>query len=303
MNYKEDDFISLPRREIGKPEIPTGTILGREAWSRFCKNPLALGGLIILGLMILYTMVGPWFSNFDYRTNDLHATFLPPSWIHPMGTDGLGRDILSRSMLGLKISLLIGFGSVLINFTIGILYGGISGYYGDKIDHVLQRILDIIFSIPGLLYVILLMVTFGPGLQNIFIVLGLVNWMPMARMVRGQILALREQEFILAALALGAGPFRIITRHLLPNCAGQIMVVAALQIPEAIFMESFLSFIGLGVQLPVASLGLMVSEGRLNIPAYPYALLFPAGLLAILLLAFNFVGDGLRDAFDPRLRK
>ncbi|MCO1603033.1 ABC transporter permease [Desulfosporosinus nitroreducens] len=279
------------------------TTLWQDAWRRFRKNPLAMGGLTVLALIILFALFGPFFSQFDYKTNNLMATNQYPNWIHPFGTDELGRDILTRSMFGARISLLIGFGSVAINLTIGIFYGGISGYKGSWLDNFMQRIVDIIFSIPDLLYVILLMVTFGPGLRNIFIVLGLVNWVPMARIVRGQILTLREQEFVLAARTLGADTKRILIKHLLPNSIGQIIIVAALQIPAAIFMEAFLSFIGLGVQAPMVSLGSMASDGRMNIPSYPYSLIFPAAMIALLMLAFNFVGDGLRDAFDPKMRK
>jgi len=290
---------SLKAEAINRPS----TTLWQDAWRRFRKNPLAMGGLAVLALIILFALFGPFFSQFDYKTNNLMATNQYPTWIHPFGTDELGRDILTRAMYGARISLLIGFGSVAINLTIGIFYGGISGYKGGWLDNLMQRIIDIIFSIPDLLYVILLMVTFGAGLRNIFIVLGFINWVPMARIVRGQILSLREQEFVLAARTLGADTRRILIKHLLPNSIGQIIIVAALQIPAAIFMEAFLSFIGLGVQAPMVSLGSMASDGRMNIPSYPYSLIFPAAMIALLMLAFNFVGDGLRDAFDPKMRK
>lgn len=279
------------------------TTLWQDAWRRFKMNPLAMAGLYVLGIIVLIAIFGPFFSKYNYYTNDLMNSRLTPSLAHPFGTDELGRDILTRVIFGLRISLLIGFGSVLINLTIGIFYGGISGYFGGRVDNVMQRIIDIIYSVPDLLYVILLMVTLGAGLQNIFIVMGLVNWVPMARIIRGQILALREQEFVLAARTLGADTKRILMKHLLPNSIGQIIVVAALQIPSAIFLEAFLSFIGLGIQPPMVSLGFMAAEGRMNIPSFPFALFFPAGTIAILMLAFNFVGDGLRDAFDPKMRK
>jgi len=279
------------------------TSLWQDAWRRFKSNPLAMGGLIVLTLIILVALFGPFFSDFDYASNNLMNARELPGWTHPFGTDELGRDILTRVMFGTRISLLIGFGSVLINLSIGIFYGGISGYFGGRVDNVMQRVIDIIYSVPDLLYVILLMVTLGAGLQNIFIVLGLVNWVPMARIIRGQILTLREQEFVLAARALGSNTSRILTKHLLPNSIGQIIVVAALQIPAAIFLEAFLSFIGLGIQPPLVSLGYMAAEGRMNIPSFPYALIFPAVTIAVLMLAFNFVGDGLRDAFDPKMRK
>ncbi|MDQ7093962.1 ABC transporter permease [Desulfosporosinus sp. PR] len=303
MSLEADSF--SPIQQTIKAEVINrpSTTLWQDARRRFRMNPLAMGGLFVLILIILYALVGPFLTQFNYYSNDLHSTLIPPSWLHPFGTDELGRDILTRTMYGTRISLVIGFGSVLINLTIGIFYGGISGYFGGRIDNFMQRLIDIIFSIPDLLYVILLMVTFGSGLKNIFIVLGLVNWVPMARIVRGQILSLREQEFVLAARTLGASTRRILMKHLLPNSVGQIIVVAALQVPAAIFMEAFLSFIGLGIQPPLVSLGYMAAEGRVDIPAYPFALFFPAVLIAILMLAFNFVGDGLRDAFDPKMRK
>lgn len=303
MSLQLDAFSPIQQKTKAEAINRPSTTLWQDARRRFRMNPLAMGGLFVLILITLFALVGPLFTHFNYYSNDLHATLNEPSWIHPFGTDELGRDILTRTMYGTRISLFIGFGSVLINLTIGIFYGGISGYFGGRIDNFMQRFIDIIFSIPDLLYVILLMVTLGSGLKNIFIVLGLVNWVPMARIVRGQILSLREQEFVLAARTLGASTRRILMKHLLPNSVGQIIVVAALQVPAAIFMEAFLSFIGLGIQPPLVSLGYMAAEGRVDIPAYPFALIFPAVLIAILMLAFNFVGDGLRDAFDPKMRK
>lgn len=279
------------------------TTLWQDAWRRFKMNPLAMSGLAVLILITLLAIIGPFVSPYDFSTNNLEIVNQGVSKAHIFGTDDLGRDIFTRVMYGLRISLLIGFGSVAINLTIGIFYGGIAGYVGGKLDNFMMRLIDVIFSVPDLLYVILLMVWLGAGLQNIFIVLGVLNWVPMARIVRGQILSLREREFVLAARTLGADTNRLLTKHLLPNSIGQIIVVAALQIPSAIFLEAFLSFIGLGVQPPMVSLGSMAAQGRLNIPSYPFALVFPAATIAILMLAFNFVGDGLRDAFDPKMRK
>jgi ABC-type dipeptide/oligopeptide/nickel transport systems, permease components len=303
MDIQPDSFSPLQKVEKAEVINKLRTTLGQDAWKRFRKNHLAIGGLFVLAFLILVSLTGPLISRFDYASNNLTMTNISPNWVHPFGTDELGRDILCRIMYGTRISLLIGFGSVLINLTIGIFYGGISGYLGGRLDNVMQRFIDIIFSIPDLLYIILLMVTFGACLQNIFIVLGLINWVPMARIVRGQILTLREQDFILAAWTLGAGRIRILLKHLFPNIIGPIIVVSALQIPTAIFMEAFLSFIGLGIQAPMVSLGSLAANGRMNIPSYPYALIFPSVTLALLMLAFNFIGDGLRDAFDPKMRK
>ena len=303
MNIRADSFSPLPKDLKKAISERSARTFGQDAWRHFRKNYLAMGGIAVLVLIMVFSIIGPVFSQFDYASNDLTKTNLFPDWIHPFGTDELGRDILSRTMYGTRISLLIGFGSVVINLTIGIIYGGISGYLGGRLDNLMQRIIDIIFSIPDLLYVILLMVTFGAGIQNIFIVLGLINWVPMARIVRGQVLTLREQEFILAARILGAGTGKILFRHLLPNSIGPIIIVSALQIPTAIFMEAFLSFIGLGIQAPLVSLGSLVANGRMNIPSYSYALFFPALTIALLMLSLNFIGDGLRDALDPKLRR
>jgi oligopeptide transport system permease protein len=303
MTIRADSFSPLRKDyKEASPERSARTSR-QDAWSRFRKNYLAVGGLVVLTLIVLFSVLGPFFSQFDYAANDLTKTNLLPDWIHPFGTDELGRDILSRMMYGTRISLLIGFGSVVINLTVGIIYGGISGYLGGRIDNLMQRVIDVIFSVPDLLYVILLMVTFGGGLQNIFIVLGLINWVPMARIVRGQVLTLREQEYVLAARALGVGPGRILFRHLLPNLAGSVIIVSALQIPTAIFMEAFLSFIGLGIQAPQVSLGSLVAHGRINIPSHPHTLFFPALLIALLMLSLNFIGDGLSDALNPKLHR
>ncbi|HZK85819.1 MAG TPA: ABC transporter permease [Desulfosporosinus sp.] len=283
---------------------PSTTML-QDAWRRFKLNKLAMTGLITLVALIIFAFAGPAFIDYNFKTNDLMNTYLTPSWIHPFGTDALGRDTMARIMYGGRVSLAIGFVSVLINLSIGVFYGGISGYFGGRVDNIMMRIVDIIYSVPDLLYVILLMVVIGGkgGLLIIMIVLGIVNWMGMARIVRGQILALREQEYVLAARTLGASTARLMLKHLIPNALGPIIITAALAIPMAIFMEAFLSFIGIGIQPPFASWGSLAAEGRLNIPSYPYALFFPAAAIAITMLAFNFVADGLRDAFDPKMRK
>ncbi len=297
------------KSEISAESIsrPSTTML-QDAWRRFKKNHLAMASLVVLLILVLFSIVGPWFSDFNYYENDLYSTYQPPSWIHPFGTDNLGRDIMTRLMWGGRISLLIGFSSVVINLVIGVLYGGIAGYFGGRVDNVMMRIIDIIYSVPDLLYVILLMVVFQSGstwaqLRNIMIVLGIVNWMNMARIVRGQILSLREQEYVLAAKTLGAKTRRLLLTHLIPNTIGPIIIMIALQIPAAIFMEAFLSFIGVGIQPPLTSWGQMAADGRVNIPSYPNILMFPAATIAITMLAFNFIGDGLRDAFDPKMRK
>lgn len=222
----------------------------------------------------------------------------------PFGTDDLGRDLLTRVMYGARISLLVAFIATLVNLFIGVIYGSISGFEGGRVDEVMMRIVDIINSVPLVLYVILLMVWFrGGGLMNIIIALSSVYWVSMARLVRGQILSLKEQEFILAAKVLGVPKHRIILKHLIPNAIGPIIVSMAMMIPSAVFTESFLSFIGLGVSAPQASWGTLANNALAGLTTYPYQLFFPAFSIALTMLAFNFIGDGLRDALDPRLRK
>ncbi len=224
--------------------------------------------------------------------------------LFPFGTDGLGRDLLTRVMYGAQISLLVAFIATIANLLIGVVYGSISGFEGGKVDNIMMRIVDIINSIPLVLYVILLMVWFrGGGLWNIIIALSSVYWVSMARLVRGQMLSLKEQEFVLAARVMGVSKGKIIFRHLIPNAIGPIIVSMAMMIPSAVFTESFLSFIGLGVSAPMASWGTLANNALAGLTTYPYQLFFPAMAIAVTMLAFNFIGDGLRDALDPRLRK
>ncbi len=220
------------------------------------------------------------------------------------GTDSLGRDLLTRIMYGAQISLLVAFIATIANLFIGVVYGSISGYEGGRVDNIMMRIVDIINSVPLVLYVILLMVWFrGGGLKNIIIALSSVYWVSMARLVRGQMLSLKEQEFVLAARVMGVSKWKIIFRHLIPNAMGPIIVSIAMMIPSAVFTESFLSFIGLGVSAPMASWGTLANNALSGLTTYPYQLFFPALSIAVTMLAFNFIGDGLRDALDPRLRK
>ena len=298
------DFTPLkPTAEMLQKQTRPHLGFRQDAWLRLKKNRAALAGLSIIVFISLLAVFGPMISPYSYSDQTLSNANQPPSAAHWFGTDNLGRDLATRVCYGARISLAIGIVASLINLGIGVLYGGISGYFGGRIDSVMMRIVDILYGIPLLLYVILLMVVLKPGLLNVFIALGLVYWLRMARIVRAQVLGLKELEFVLAARVLGASPRRLIFGHLLPNSLGPIIVTLTLSIPEAIFIEAFLSFIGLGVSAPMASWGVLASEGVVTLRSYPFQLLWPAVAISLTMLGFNFLGDGLRDALDPRMRR
>ncbi|QDR82394.1 ABC transporter permease [Sporomusa termitida] len=303
MRLHSDSFAPLLRNSPAEANFPPSTTYWQDAWQRLQKNKLAIIGLYTLALIVVIAIIGPWLSPFSYSDQDLSQTNQPPSAEHWFGTDNLGRDLFIRVLYGARVSLAIGVAASLINLTIGVVYGGLAGVLGGRTDRIMMNIVDILYGIPLLLYVILLMVVLKPGLTNIFIALGIAYWLGMARIVRGQILSLKEQEYILAARTLGAGTWRILLRHLIPNSLGPIIITMTLAIPEAIFAEAFLSFIGLGVAAPMASWGVLASEGVTSLRSYPFQLFFPALAISLTMLAFNFLGDGLRDALDPRVRR
>lgn len=274
-----------------------------DAWRRFRRNRVALGALVILALMVLGVLFAPYLRPFTFDHIDLSAHNQPPSAQHWFGTDRLGRDLFVRVWIGGRISLEIGLIAAVLSLAIGVIYGGIAAFFGGMVDNIMMRIVEILYGIPFMIVVILLMLVLGSGVMPIVVAFALTGWMGMARVVRGQVLQLRHQEFVLAAETLGASPAALIFRHLIPNTMSQIIINLTLLIPDAIFTEAFLSFVGLGVQPPVASWGSLVSEGRLQLMQYPWQLLFPAILISITILAFNLLGDGLRDALDPRLRQ
>lgn len=303
MDYKAELFEPLINKGDEEGREDRLTTYGQDGWRRLQQNKLAMIGLYAALLIIIIAIVGPWISSVSYSDQDLLQTNKGPSYEHWFGTDGLGRDLLIRVLYGARISLSIGIVASLINLTIGVIYGGIAGLMGGKVDSMMMNIVDVLYGIPVLLYVILLMVVLEPGLLTIFIALGIAYWLGMARIVRGQILSLKEQEYILAARTIGASQWRILFRHLIPNSMGPIIVTMTLAIPEAIFTEAFLSFIGLGVSAPMASWGVLSSEGVTSLRSYPFQLFFPAMAISITMLAFIFVGDGLRDALDPRVQR
>ncbi|RED84311.1 ABC transporter permease [Cohnella sp.] len=270
---------------------------------RLYSNKLAMTGFWITIAVIVFALFAPLLYPYDHFTNDLSKTNLPPSAEHWFGTDDLGRDLFERTWKGAQISLFVGVMAALIDLIIGIIYGGIMGYYGGKVDEIMNRFAEILYAIPYLLVVILLLVVMEPSLTTIIVAMSITGWINMAWIVRGQIMQLKNQEYALASKALGAGAMRIIFRHLIPNAMGPILVTMTLTVPSAIFTEAFLSFLGLGVQSPVASWGTMINDGVKSMTLYPWRLFFPAFFLSLTMFAFNVFGDGVRDAFDPKLKK
>jgi len=292
-------------RDLHKAEEITRPSLTywQDAWRRLKQNKIAMVGLCVLAILTIMAIVGPWLNGYTYYDTNLKMKNLPPSADHWFGTDDLGRDMFTRVWYGARISLFIGISAALIDLVIGIIWGGLAAYYGGKVDEVLMRIADILYGLPYLLVVIMLMVVMEQGLLTIIIAMTITGWIGMARIVRGQILQLKEQEYVLAARSLGAGAARILFKHLIPNAMGPIIVTMTLTVPSAIFTEAFLSFLGLGVQAPIASWGTMANDGLGALRYYPWRLFFPAIFISITMLSFNIFGDGLRDALDPRMRK
>jgi oligopeptide transport system permease protein len=300
-----------------------GTSLWKDAWRRLRKNRLAVFGMVVVGVISIASLLGPPLIRYltgytyDYIPSDVtliksFPPFTAPdgsfSWTHPMGTDIAGRDILARVLLGGRISLMVGIISTIVSLIIGISFGATAGYLGGQIDEVMMRIVDVLYAIPYMMIVIVLLAFFGGQsplgqLFLLFAALGAVSWLTMARIVRGQVISLKNQEFILAARATGLTTWKIVARHLIPNTLGPVIVYATLTIPSVMLLEAFLSFLGLGVQAPLASWGSLAAEGIQNIAIFPWQLLCPGITMAITLFSLNFVGDGLRDALDPQMRK
>ena len=356
-----------------------------DVWFRFRHKPTAIAGFVIIVLLLVFALAGPYFTRYSYSVQNLEVVNIPPrmkvyetpdhsaylyitqalkvlrvekdgtlgsqlkkvrdesdrmmtifdcdgteialyygqkpyvianpenNTIYPtavvwnrsfvLGTDNLGRDILTRLMYGTRISLLVAFVAALVNMVIGLFYGGIAGYAGGNVDNIMMRIVDIISTVPLTLYVILIMVILGSGLQSIIVALGLVYWVDMARVVRGQVLSLKANEFVLAAKTIGSSTKTILLEHLIPNAMGSILVTETMLIPSAIFMEAFLGYLGIGLQPPMASLGTMCNDATENLRSCPHQLFIPALVICLIMFAFNFVGDGLRDALDPKLKK
>jgi oligopeptide transport system permease protein len=283
--------------------IEPGSSPGRDAWHRLQQNRLAvLGGGVLLVLALL-CVAGPWFLRFSYQEQNLDLGATPPGAQHWLGTDTLGRDLLVRLLYGGRISLGVGLCATFVALTIGVAYGAVSGYVGGKADAVMMRLVDIIYALPFTIFVILLMVFFGRNIVLLFVAIGAVEWLTMARIVRGQVMALNKMEFIEAARSLGFSNRRIIFRHMIPNVFGPIIVYTTLTIPAVMLLEAFLSFLGLGVQPPMSSWGTLIKDGAEKMEEFPWLLIFPGTLFSLTLFSLNFLGDGLRDALDVRAAK
>ncbi len=277
-----------------------GRSLWQDAWARMRKNRMAVFGAIALAIIAAASIIGPLVVAYGYEEQNLVLGAAPPSAAHPLGTDKLGRDQLARILYGGRVSLLVGIAATAVSLTIGLLWGSVAAYFGGKVDAVMMRIVDILYALPFTIFVILLMTVFGRNFILLFVAIGAVEWLTMARIVRGQVLVLKKQEFIEAAIALGLRKRRIILRHLIPNVLGPVAVYTTLTIPAVMLLEAFLSFLGLGVQPPMSSWGLLIKEGAEMMEEAPWLLLYPAALFTLTLFSLNFLGDGLRDALDVR---
>jgi len=283
--------------------VPRGVSLWQDAWLRLRKNRLAMAGLVFLLVILLLCVFTPWIVSYGYEEQNLRLGAVPPSSEHWLGTDTFGRDLLTRIFYGGRMSLAVGFIATAVALVIGVTYGAIAGYASARIDNAMMRLVDILYALPFMIFIILLMVVFGRNLLLLFFAIGAVEWLTMARIVRGQILTLRQQEFVEAAVSIGLGPVAIVWKHLIPNALGPVIVYTTLTIPNVMLLEALLSFLGLGVQPPASSWGLLISAGVETMEEYPWLLVFPGLALTLTLFALNFLGDGLRDALDPRTAK
>ena len=312
LNIPENEkYLSLPdemfvvggddgsAEEISRPS----TTYWHDVWTRFRKDPLAVAGLLIIVIMGLMAIFIPMFSPYSYDGMDLMSMNQGPSWQHPCGTDQMGRDLFIRILYGARISLTIGLVAAAINFVIGVVYGGISGYIGGRTDMIMMRIVDILTSLPSLLYIVLIMLLFGSNVGSVILALCFTSWIGTARVVRSEVMRLKFSEYVLAARLAGANTRQLLVSHLIPNAMGPIIVSTAFLIPNAIFSESFLSFLGIGIQAPMASWGTLANDAIPMMLSAPHQMLFPVLAICLTMFSFNFIGDGLRDALDPRMKK
>lgn len=321
---RPEDFQPLGADYFSEENLETEEIgYWKASWQRLKANKIAMTAMVIILILMIFAFIGPMLSPYAYDQQVRGDEGLFPCMKHPFGTDRLGRDILVRCMIGSRISIIVGLVSAVIVMIVGSIYGAVSGLIGGKADIFMMRLVDIIYSVPEILLIVVIKMVIsepldqliatvpgfhglqkiGSGLIAIFIVYGCLYWVGMARIVRGQILQLKNLEYVTAAQALGCSKPRLIREHLLPNCIGQLIATVMLQIPSAIFTEAFLSYLGIGVSAPMASLGSLTSEALNGITSYPYRIVFPAALISLIILSFNLFGDGLRDALDPKMKK
>ena len=284
-------------------DLEAGSSLWQDAWIRLKRNKLAMIGLVILIFMIFIAIFTPLLAPFSYQEQNLDLGATAPSLTHWFGTDTLGRDQLTRIMYGSRISLMVGFIATAVALLIGVVYGTVAGFLGGRVDAVMMRIVDVLYALPFTIFIILLTVVFGRSLILLFLAIGAVEWLTMARIVRGQVISIRQQEFVEAATSIGLSKLVIMFRHVIPNVLGPVIVYTTLTVPSVILLESFLSFLGLGIQPPMSSWGSLISGGVETMEEYPWLLIYPALTLSITLFALNFLGDGLRDALDPKVAK
>jgi len=288
--------------------LEIAAIEGRSLWddavARLFRNKAAVGGMIILGLLVLIAIVGPFIWPHSHETIYRDRVWLSPTFehLHIFGTDAQGRDLFARTLIGLRVSLMVGVVASLVSLVIGVFWGATAGFIGGRVDQVMMRIVDVLYSLPFIFFVIILMVVFGRNIILIFVAIGAVEWLTMARIVRGQTIAIKNMEFVEAAEAAGVSRLAIIRRHIIPNVLGPVIVYVTLTIPVVILAESFLSFLGLGVQEPMTSLGRLIAYGAQDMQIATWTLLVPAGTMMLTLFCFNFIGDGVRDAIDPKDR-
>lgn len=280
--------------------VSQNSSLFKDAFLRLTTNKLSLFSLIYIISLVVIALVTPFIAPYDYAYQDLAIGASPPSADHLLGTDTLGRDLLTRMMYGSRISLMVGFLATSVALVIGVIWGTIAGFAGGKVDAIMMRIVDTLYGIPFIILIILLMVIFGRNLILLFLAIGAVEWLTMARIVRSQVLNLSKQEFILSAEAMGVTKSSIVFRHLIPNAMGPVIVYATLTVPQIMLLESFLSFLGLGVQPPLSSWGLLIRDGAVSMEEFWWLLIFPSLAFSLTLFSLNFIGDGLRDAIDPR---
>ena len=297
----------VPGSRDGAKAMQSAALKGRSLWDdarrRLLRNRGAVTGLVVLGVLVAAAIVGPHLTPYAYdQVNKTDVWFAPLKNGHLLGTDALGRDLLARLLMGLRVSLAIGLVATFVSLVIGVAWGAVAGFVGGRLDEVMMRFVDVLYSLPFIFFVILLMVAFGSNFILIFVAIGAVEWLTMSRIVRGQTLTLKQKEFVEAARAAGLRRGAIIGRHIVPNLLGPAVVYVTLTIPAVILAESFLSFLGLGVQPPMASLGTLIANGAQDMELAPWLLIFPSLVMVVTLMSFNFIGDGLRDAIDPKDR-